>query len=519
VASVNSPSVTEAPAPPEHGAGESGSAPHLSRAGRYEILLSILIGAGFFLLLSASPDSSGGFDAYRHAKLASRLITEPKAVFADPWHLAYFWRQPVDVWFGYHMLLAPFTLVFGLVTASKVLGSIVFGALAYTLFRLLRRLEVPCRTAWVLLTLTGSSVVLCRSTEVRPFLLSVLLTFLAALFTLEDRPIGMALISALHALSYSMFFLVAAAPALWLVLRRDRRALRIALCCAGGIGVGLLLSPYFPENIRYDIVQASVVDVALRAHVLMGGELYPVRSWWWIATSLPVLALWLAAVPIRLRQLMRGNFSPGTDLLFAASVVTFAGTIRVGRTADFFVPFAMLFAACVLSPLLGNWRKDLRYIGVPLGLICAANVYLASTYVLGSPSIARFRGAAEYLRANAPRDLVANAQWGDYQFLFFWNSQTRYVVGIEPTMMYLSDPKKYWLWRHMSDDEPTTCGEEHCADSERIAIASAVRDQLGAKYVFAEHAVNPRLEKVLHQTAGVEEVYRDPAFSIFRVGS
>jgi hypothetical protein len=71
----------------------------LPKAGQdraFELAIAALIGLGFFLLLRATPDIPGGFDGYRHVKQASRLISEPHSMFADPWHLAYFWRAPVD---------------------------------------------------------------------------------------------------------------------------------------------------------------------------------------------------------------------------------------------------------------------------------------------------------------------------------------------------------------------------------------------------------------------------------------
>jgi len=145
-------------------------------------------------------------------------------------------------------------------------------------------------------------------------------------------------------------------------------------------------------------------------------------------------------------------------------------------------------------------------------------VGLTCQYVLEAPSLARFRGAAEYLRTHARRELVANADWGDYYFLYYLNPASRYVVGIEPTMMYLSDADKYWLWRHVSDDEMFTCPREHCADGEREDIATAVRAGLGARYIFIERAGNPHVEARLLATPGVKEVYRDVGYSIYRIG-
>ncbi len=476
-----------------------------------EIAVSALLGALFFLLLQATPDVPGGFDGYRHVKQAWRILAEPSAMFADPWHVAYFWPRPVDAWFGYEAFLAPFTVIFSLVVALKLFSSIIFGGIAYVLFSLLRFLNVENRIGWVLVILTGSSVTLCRATTVRPFLFSVLLTLLAALLTLKDKPIKLLLVCALHAVSYSMFFLAGLAPAVWLLVRRDRASWKLALASAAGIGLGLLVNPYFPQNLFFDFLQAKVVKIGLDAHVRMGGELYPVSSWWWLPASLIVVVLWIAALILR-----RKSNAP-SNLFLLLSIATFLGTLRVGRTADFFVPFAMLFAAAVLNPYAVKLRGDLKYIGAIFALICAVNVFLTYRYVRTSPSLDSFRGAAEYLKREAPGELVANAQWGDYQYLFFLNPSNRYIIGIEPTFMYLDSARKYWLWQHMSDDEPSTCGREFCSSAERTDIPQAVRGELGARYILAGHVANPKLETLLRGHDGVKEVFRDASFSIFEL--
>ena len=483
-------------------------------SGWNEIFVCLLIAAGFFVLLCATPDLPGGFDAYRHVKQASRYLTEPHEVFTNTWSLPYFWPKPVDAWFGFHILLLPLTTIFPPITAIKLLASALLGGIAYTLFLILRHLGASHRTIWVLIALTGSSSALCRDTLTRPFLLSILLTLLALLFTLKQRPLALALVCAVHAASYSIFFLAALAPGIWLVLQRNRPAFRLAASAGAGVMAGLLLNPYFPENLRFDLVQASVTEIAARAHVEIGLELYPLSSWaFWTLSSLPVVSVWLVAVWFRIREARNAQ----ADLLLAASAVTLLGTVRVGRTADFFVLFATLFAASVLTPKLAAWSRDLPYALAPMAIACGIHVWLTYAYVIAAPPLERYRNAAAYLRTHAPGELVANAKWADYQFLFFLNSSTRYVVGIEPTMLYMSDHRKYWLWRHMSDDETSTCGREQCQEGERTPIGQAMRAELGAGYIFLQHLDNPKLERALRAEAGVTEVYRDPGVSLYRL--
>lgn len=487
----------------------------------YEVAISFLIGAGFFLLLQATPDLPGGTDGYRHVTQAWRLIHEPQAMFADPWHLAYFWRKPVDPWFGYHLLLAPFVYVFDLITAIKLLSSVIFGLIAYVLFLLLRHMEANYRICWVLLAMTGSSMTLGRATTVRPFLLSVLLTLAAVLFAVTDKPVKLVLVSLLHALSYSIFFLVGIGPALWFLLRRDRRSGVAALCSVAGMCLGLLVNPYFPENLRFDLAQASVVSIARAAHVKIAPELSAASSWWAMAACLPAALPWMGAVIVRFSKWRGAAIASVSNLLLLISLITFVGTVQVVRTADFFIPFAILFAATIFAPYLKRAaRADVVVVGLLFSIPCAINVYLTHAYVVAAPSRERFRGAANYLKNNAPDALVANTGWApDYFFLFFYNSRSRYVIGIEPTFVYLTDPRKYWFWRHINMDESSTCDHENCLDAERTDLVSAAKKELGAQYLVTDHEDNPRLDHLLRNNNEVTEVYRDRALSVYRIES
>ena len=278
------------------------------------------MGAGFFLLLLTSPNIPGGDDAYRHVKMASRLIHEPSRVFQDPWNLVYFWPHPVDVWFGYHLLLAPFTLATGLVTAVKLFSSLIFAAIAYLMLLIPRQLDAPLAPVWVLVALTGSAISLHRAALSRPFLLSTCLVLWAGWFTLRQKPIGAAVVSAVHAFSYSIFFLVLLAPAMNLLVRRDKTSLRIALASFGGLLAGLLASPYFPQNVLFDAVQVAVPSIAGAAHVKIGGELGPSNIWWFVG-SLPILLLWLAAVVQFLRRTREASKESVMLLAISASAL------------------------------------------------------------------------------------------------------------------------------------------------------------------------------------------------------
>ena len=483
---------------------------------RSDLLFSLVLGIAFFLLLRSTPDIPGGDDGYRHVKFASRLIRDPHAALLQPWKLVYFWPNPVDVWFGYHLLLAPFTLAASLITAAKALAAVVYGAMVFVMLAILRDLGAFCRKAWVFLAATGSGMALYRASLARPYLLSILLVLLVTHFTLRRKPLAVGIASAAHALSYSIFFLAAFAPAVYVVLRRDKMALRIGIGCLLGLAAGLACNPYFPENVRFALAQAFV---PLNSGPRLTMEFLPLNMEW-INPSWPVVGVWIAAMLRTVWLWRKRKLEAGPLLLLGMSLAAFAGSIQVGRTFDYFVPLAVLGAAAVISPWILESRRnrvDAAGVATVLFVLCALNVAGVYRAMAKTPQADRFRGASEYLLANGHGAVVFNTQWEQYPFLYFWNSRNTYIVGIEPSLMLHQDARRYWLWRHIANDEPSTCGQPRCGASESRSIDSTVTAEFGAGFVILEHDKNPRLEALLGRDAAFREVYHDDACAVFAV--
>jgi len=171
----------------------------------------------------------------------------------------------------------------------------------------------------------------------------------------------------------------------------------------------------------------------------------------------------------------------------------------------------------VVSPwILRNRRNrtDAAAAATVLLVLCGFNVAAAYRAVRKAPSADRFRGVSRYLLANRPGTVVFNTQWEQYPFLYFWNSQNRYVIGMDPSFMYYQDARRYWLWRHIANDEPTTCGRPRCGSGDSRSIPSTIVGEFGTLSVVVEHENNPRLEQIL-RAASAKEVYHDTACSLY----
>jgi hypothetical protein len=478
-------------------------------------LLSLAATVGLFLISQATPDIPGGDDGYRHVKFAYRLIRDPHDALSDPWKVLYHWPKPMDAWFGYHLLLAPLTLALGLIASAKVLAAAVYGALAFVLLTALRYLDVLWRKAWVILAISGSGIVLYRYTLGRPFLLSIVLVLAVTYFTLQEKPLAVAMMSAAHGLSYSMFFMAAFAPAMYLLIRRDKTALKLLSASLAGIALGLACNPTAPENVRYDVMDFfSTLTLGLRLTM----EVEPLNMEW-INPSLIILVLWLFSLGLAVWRWRTERLPAGTQLLLAMSLAGFVASIRVGRMFDYFVPISALSAAAVVSPWIvrsSRRRVDAAAATTVLLVLCGLNVAAVYRVLPGTPAASRFRGASKYLLEHGRGALVFNTQWEQYPFLYFWNSQSTYLIGIEPSIMFVRDARRYWLWRHIANDESRTCGVPKCTVQNSQSIGSTLTE-FGAGFVIVEHNRNARLSEILHNTPDTTEVYHDAACSVFRI--
>ena len=488
-----------------------------ARENASDLLFSVIAAAAFFLLLRATPDIPGGDDAYRHVKFAYRLIHDPHDALLYPWKLMYFWPKPVDAWFGYHLLLAPLTLVLGLITAAKTLASLVYGAQTLALLSILKQAGVFWRRAWVLLAMLGSGMALWRAALSRPFLFSIVLVLAATYFTMRENRLAVGLVSAAHALSYSMFFMVAFAPLMHFALRRSQAALKVLAASAAGLSFGLLLNPTLPENVRFDVTQA-LAPLTFGSRLIM--EHLPL-SWEIVNPARPLLGVWLVAL-LRVAWLWRNqrfsSLSQSARLLLAMSVVCFTASLAIGRIFDYFIPLGALASAAILTPWILETRRNRRdaaAAAILLALLCGSNLLGAYQAVKKAPPAQRFQGVSQFLLANARGAIVFNTQWEQYPFLYFWNSQSTYLVGIDPSFMLHQVPHRYWLWRHIANDQPSTCGVPTCNGSGIREIGKVVSEDFGAAFVIVEHDRNPRLDQILQGSPEFHEVYRDSFCSLF----
>jgi hypothetical protein len=233
-----------------------------------------------------------------------------------------------------------------------------------------------------------------------------------------------------------------------------------------------------------------------------GGEVLPL-SGWWLAASIPVIAAWIGAAVYLLRH--RDKFRAAHGLFFGVSILALIISLRAARMFDYFVPFAALFAASVLSPLIPSHREKSAYAFGFAYLLAAASLIPSLTTVRNAPSVDRYRSASNFLATLPGRPHIWNTEWQQYPFLYFWNPDGRYVTGMEPALFYRADPARYWKWRKLADD----------AVDDSATLDSCIFDDFHATHIVVDRKVTPRLAAQLAAHPRIAEVFHDSELSVF----
>ncbi|HLE14075.1 MAG TPA: hypothetical protein VI776_04950, partial [Anaerolineales bacterium] len=254
-----------------------------SRSWLSTFLTSCLLLASFILLLSLvqfSSPSLAGTDDHYHIRFAELMRSEGLRP-AFPWLPLTILNQRefYDHHFLFHVALIPFTAA-DLIQGGKWAG-VIFPSLAFlSVWWLLRGQGVPFAGLWALELLAVSAAFLYRMSMVRAQSLSLAVLVLGLHLLLTGRPKWLLPLSFVYVWMYDGFPLILALSGVYVLaalLVERRLDLRPLVYTGAGAALGLLVNPYFPQDVIFaarhilpKVGDATAVDV--------GNEWYPYRT-------------------------------------------------------------------------------------------------------------------------------------------------------------------------------------------------------------------------------------------------
>ncbi len=372
-----------------------------------------------------------------------------------------------DLWWGYHLLLVPFSLL-GVTSGIAAAGFAGTAVLLVTFWAVLRSRGATA-LPWTLFVLLAVPNVLYRLLMTRPHVLSlaVVLGLAAALATRRWRWAATAAwaLAWLHA---SLFWVAIAVAGSWAAARllepEGRKELLpdlgpAALAVGGGILAGLLLRPAPLATLRLVRVQLLDVLVAKEAELAqLGGDLAPLPleavlpvAWLFLLAWVPVVVgygiararraeAW-AALPPQRRVL--GTLCALLGLAFLGLSLGVAN-----RALTEGIVFSTAGVALLAPAALPRWVRRPAAWGVAAVTVAALpwmGGWHAANVRLNAVPDDRLREAAAWLAERSePGELVFHAHWDSFGPLLAWNRVNHYLGGMDPVFLQAHDPA---AWR------------------------------------------------------------------------
>jgi len=496
----------------------------------------------------------GDWDGYYHIRWSSMLWENFKH---GKWLPSFDWlpltvlnpQDYADHHFLFHLLQIPFLWFWEPVQAAKV-AAIVYSTLAIaSVYWMLFRYKVEHLLVWLLAILTCANMFYYRMNMAKAPPLTIIITIIGIYLLFEGKYVWLLPLMFAFVWTYSLFPLLWFAAIFWTMISawNERRfEWRPFVYTTAGMLLGNVINPYFPHNLFLFLEHFSEkFRVGTDFAVAVGGEWYP-YSGMELLTNFPVALLamligYILFTPRTCKLPEKATFF----LMFVT--VLLAAQFRSKRFAEYFPPFAILFAAFSwqafttkasvelpehfrreISPYLDAkkptqreaWMHAARaaapwIVAVPLFVFFFFN--MRGLHWLGYnqdglvDTIRENEENDKYQRVTAwakqnipPGERIFNCNWDDFPKLFYFDQTHSYVYGLDPNYLYSKNPELYQLLMDITNAKTDDAGPQ-------------IKDKFGAHYVFADAKENNELVAKLLDSGWAETAYEDDEGRLLRI--
>jgi hypothetical protein len=514
------------------------------------------------LQFSTTAICCGDWDGYYHIKWSSLLWENFKH---GRWLPEFTWlpltvlnpQEYADHHFLFHLLQIPFLWFFEPVTAAKV-AAIVFGSLAiFSVYWLMFRYQIEYLILWLLILLTCANSFFFRINMAKAPPLTIIYTIAGIYLLFERKYVWLLPLMFVFVWTYSLFPLLFIAAVIWAIIIgwNERKFEWQPLAYTfGGMILGNIVNPYFPQN--FWLFYEHLVEkfkIGSDFAVSVGGEWYPF-SGMELMLNLPVALVAMLAGYILFAP-KNGKLPEKSTFFLMFATILLAAQFRSKRFAEYFPPFAILFAAFSwqeflvplvrfpedfkrdIKPYLDTGRKTkrqetydiLKQVGVwSLGAILTVWMLYNLTGVdttgwvseerkntVGLRSLFSIKedGLLQNIRSNEPNEKyksamtwaneeipegerIFNCNWDDFPKMFFYDTKHSYVYGLDPNYLYSKTPELYKLIDEITKgktDDP----------------APIIREKFGARFVFSDAKENADFIAKCLKSGWCETAYED----------
>ena len=481
---------------------------------------AIAIGILFWQLqFSTDANCCGDFDCYYHIRWTRELWASIKSKAFPP---AFPWlplttlnaKAYVDHHLLFHIIQIPFAAASDPRMGAKIASAFFGGLAVLSCYWLLMRYRIRYPLVWLVGLLSCSAPFLFRMNMAKAPPLAVVFLVIAVHLFFQRKYTLLLPLALVFTWAYDLFVLLIMATVFWVVtiaITEQRFEWRPLVFVLAGCAAGLIINPYFPKNLLQLAEHMKIKLTVSDFDTKVGSEWYPYDSWEFLGNSaVACIAMFVGYVTFEPSERRRAHYPLFFLLLSTALMIM---TARWKRIAEYWPPFAVLFAGFALQPWLEGYRPYLTRLpkevleelkpfldreGMPpppkekdrrdlvrtiamsvVALILSGFLSLnlrATVKEIGqSEPHDHYRAGAAWLRANVPPgQIIFNTDWDDFPRLYYYDSSHYYVSGLDPSYLYEKNPDLSRLY------EGITLGREEDP-------GPLIRDRFGARYVFSDN--------------------------------
>jgi hypothetical protein len=427
-----------------------------------------------------------------------------------------------DLWYGFHLLLVPFTFGRDPIVGMQLAGVFVTCASLILFYAACVHLEIKAAPFWPFFLLFSSAFLLHRFGMLRPQVTSLGLgALLFALLAIGSvwGVFSAALASTfLHLNFFFISFMILGVFACVRTLIEKSFPWRECLALTSGVLIGWMLrpNPIGAAKILYvqlfqlsqEKLSGGLVDIA--------AEMLPLKL---KANSnyLLLLLLWLSSLLCVLWGFFQKNWQGSKrdrTVLFAtvslSAIFFFMSVLFARRAFDFCSTFGVILIGLVFSRYLyESWSARIVLASAFIFLV-PYGLNLRNEVLSEGWNPARFEGASKWTaeRSN-PGDIVFNARWEYFPELFFWNIKNVYSNGMDPIFQYAYDPDLYRESHYLVADQMPPEGP--------VDVYAVLKNKFKARFVVLARAFDGSFYFRLASDSRFSLQYEDHNAAVFEV--
>ncbi len=495
-------------------------------------IILLVLSFSYFIFLQSTPTLADP-DSFYHAKSAM-LIPEHGFSTEFPWLQTTILKDSyIDQHFLYHVFLIPFTKIIDPILGIK-LANIIF-------YWLLRQFKIKF-AFWFTTLLLITTPFIFRINLIKAPVFSIIILLLGLYFLFKYKYLALFILSFFYVWAYGGFILIILFSGIYafaaifkdLFFRAKKRSLgsimshshelRLFFTSLGGVLAGLLINPYFPQNIIFYWHQLVKIGIINQQSIIpVGNEWYPYN--FFNLTSGTALMTIVLVIALVLFVYKFKRLNKKTIALFLIYFLFFIFTLKSRRYVEYYIPFAIIFSSFVINEFFariswqGIWKQFEIYLKkywIVFGFLCLYFIVIIPMLIVkdvrqthndfkNGISIDRFKNVSLWLSENSqPGEIVFHSSWDEFPILFYYNSSNYYIAGLDPTFTYEYNEEAY----HKMVEITTGVQKEN--------IYSDIKDIFGASYIFIE-SNHTAMENNIKKYNKFLRVYKDDEASIYKV--